>query len=258
MYNYLFSNIPLKKRGGKPRESGLTVIIDERLGLKTQKDLLNLAADYVDLVKIATGIPVLIEAQTLKKKIDLYHQHNVLAFPGGQFLEYVIAKDKVQEYFTDIIKAGFNLVEVSDNLIDISPEKKCGLIKMAVQEYGLKVLGETGSKKVSSDIKLLINDIKDCLECGAWKVMFEAAELFENGRFKSKVIKAILKEVDIKNIIFELPGPWIPKITVSDIYSLMSWLIENLGSEVNIANVEPSEVLCLEAERTNLGVHMKF
>lgn len=149
-------------------------------------------------------------------------------------------------------------MEVSDNLIDISPDKKCSLIKMAIQEYGLKVLGETGSKKVSSDIKLLINDIKSCLECGAWKVMFEAAELFEKGKFKSKVIRAISQEVDIKNIIFELPGPWIPKITVSDIYSLMSWLIENLGTEVNIANVDPDNILCLEAERTNLGVHMRF
>ena len=164
----------------------------------------------------------------------------------------------MREYFSDIIKAGFKLVEVSDNLIDISPDKKCSLIKMAIQEYDLKVLGETGSKKVSSDIKLLIKDIKECLNCGAWKVMFEAAELFENGKFKSNIINAISHEIDIKNIIFELPGPWIPKITVSDIYSLQIWLIENLGAEVNIANVEPSEVLCLEAERTNLGVHMKF
>ena len=258
MYNSLFSNIPFKRRRIKPRELGLTVIIDRKLGVKTQEDFLKLAADFIDIVKIMVGLPALIEAQTLRKKIDLYHKYNILAFPGGQFLEYVIAKNKVREYFSDVIKAGFNLVEVSDNLIDISPEKKCGLIKMAVQEYGLKALGETGSKKVSSNIKLLINDIKDCLECGAWKVMFEAAELFENGIFKSNIIKAILKEVDIKNIIFELPGPWIPKIIVSDIYSLMSWLIENLGTEVNIANVDPDDILCLEAERTNLGVHMKF
>jgi len=258
MYNDLFSNIPIKKRREKPREFGLTVIIETKLGLKLQKDFLDLMADYVDLAKIATGISALIEAQTLRKKIELYHKYNILAFPGGQFLEYVTAKDKVREYYSDTIKAGFRLVEVSDNLIDISPDKKCSLIKMAIQEYGLKVLGETGSKRASSDIKLLIKDIKDCLDCGAWKVMFEAAELFENGKFKSKVIKTISQEVDIKNIIFELPGPWIPKITVSDIYSLMSWLIENLGSEINIANVESSDILCLEAERTNLGVHMKF
>lgn len=168
MYNSLFLNIPFKRQKIKPRESGITLIIDRKLGLKAQEDFLDLTGDYVDIAKIMFGITALIEAQTLKKKIDLYHQHNVLAFPGGQFLEYAIAKEKVKEYFSDIIKAGFKLVEVSDNLIDISPDKKCSLIKMAIQEYGLKVLGETGSKKVSSDIKLLIKDIKDCLKCGAW------------------------------------------------------------------------------------------
>ncbi len=70
------------------------------------------------------GISALINAQILRKKIDLYHQHNVLAFPGRQFLEYAIAKEKVKEYISDIIKAGFKLVEVSDNLIDISSEEK--------------------------------------------------------------------------------------------------------------------------------------
>ena len=120
------------------------------------------------------------------------------------------------------------------------------------------VLGEIGSKKVSSDLRKLIKDIKDCLSCGAWEVMLEVAELCKNDRFKSEVAKAIFQEIDIAKIIFELPGPWIPKITVSDIYSLQSWLIDNLGSEVNIANVDPYEVLCLASERTNLGPHMKF
>ncbi len=252
MYNDLFSNIPIKKRKEKPIKFGLTVIIEQKLGLKLQKDSLSLMADYIDLAKIATGVAALIEDQTLRKKIDLYHENNILAFPGGQFLEYVIAKNKVREYFSDVIKAGFKLVEVSDNLIDISPDKKCSFIKMATQEYGLKVLGETGSKKVSSDIKLLIKDIKDCLRCGAWKVMFEAAELFENGKFKINIIKTISQDIDIKNIIFELPGSWIPKITISDIHSLQVWLIENLGSDVNIANVDPFEVLDLEVERMNL------
>jgi phosphosulfolactate synthase (CoM biosynthesis protein A) len=33
---------------------------------------------------------------------------------------------------------------------------------------------------------------------------------------------------------------------------LQVWLIENLGSDVNIANVDPFEVLDLEVERINL------
>ena len=258
MYKSLFSNISFKKRRIKPRELGLTVINDRGLGVKAEEDILSIVADYVDVAKIMVGISALIETQTLRKKIDLYYKYNILAFPGGQFLEYVIAKNKIREYFSDVIKAGFKLVEVSDNRVDISPQEKSDLIKTASQEYGLKVLGETGSKKVSSDIKLLIKDIKNCLDSGAWKVMFEAAELFENGVFKKEVIENLEKEINLNDIIFELPGPWISHITISDIYSVLSWLIQKLGPEVNIANVSSQDILCLEAERVNLGPHMRF
>lgn len=258
MYNTLFSEIPIDRRGGKPRESGVTVVIDHGLGIQAEKDLLDIAADYFDLAKIVVGVPALIEDQILQEKIELYHTHEILAFPGGQFLEYVFARGKAREYFTAVIESGFKLIEVSDNIIDISAQEKSSLIKMASQEYGLKVLGETGSKKVASDTAKLIQDIKNCLDSGAWKVMFEAAELFENGEFKSNLIDEISQEIEINNLIFELPGGWISGITISTIYSLQVWLIEKLGPEVNIANVDPSEIFLLEAERNNLGAHMKF
>ncbi len=245
-------------RSEKPRESGVTAAIDHGLGLLAQKDILDIAADYFDLAKIMVGIPALIKDQLLKEKIEFYHKNEVLAFPGGQFLEYVFVKGKTREYFSAVTKAGFKLIEVSDNIIDISPGEKSKLIKTASEEYGFKVLGETGSKKVSSDTKKLIKDIKNCLDSGSWKVMFEAAELFENGKFKSDLINEISREIDINKLIFELPGGWISGITISHIYSLQVWLIEKFGSEVNIGNVEPGGVLCLEAERNNLGTHMKF
>ena len=52
--------------------------------------------------------------------------------------------------------------------------------------------------------------------------------------------------------------PWISHITISDVYSLLTWLIQKLGSEVNIANVDPDDILCLEAERKNLEAHMRY
>ena len=258
MVNKIFSNLSIKTREEKPKESGLTVILDEKLGLKAQEDFLNLAGIYVDLAKIATGISSLIDDKTLKAKIKLYDTYQVGCFPGGQFLEYVIAKDQAKDYFSDLLSAGFKNVEVSDNLIDITQETKCNLIKMASQEYGLRVIGETGSKKVSSSLERLIDDIRACLKAGAWKVMFEAAELFENGRFKEETATTLLQEVDVKDLIFELPGYWIPGITISHIFSLQIWLIDHFGNNVNIGNVDDTQVLSLEAERLNLGACMKF
>ena len=73
MCNNLFSNILIKRRIEKPRESGLTVIIDRGSGLKPEEQFLDLAADYIYLLKIITGIFVLlIELKTLREKIDLY------------------------------------------------------------------------------------------------------------------------------------------------------------------------------------------
>lgn len=69
MYNDLFSNIPFKKQKIKPRESGVTLIIDWKLGLKAQEDFLDLTGDYVDIAKMMVGISALINAQTLKRKL---------------------------------------------------------------------------------------------------------------------------------------------------------------------------------------------
>lgn len=258
MYNKNFSGFISTKRKEKPRETGLTIIIDHGLGIGTQRDILETSSEYIDLAKIMVGIPALLPQNILKRKIDVYHENNIMVFPGGQFLEYAFEHNKIHEYFDAVKRAGFELIEVSDNLINLLPDEKSNLIKIAIDEYEFKVLGETGTKKVVSDYKKLIEDIKNCIDNGAWKVMFEASELFENGRFRTSLVEKIISEIPLDRLIFELPGGWISGITISHIYSLGVWLIEKFGAEVNIGNVDPFEVLCLEAERNNLGTHMRF
>ena len=71
MYNDLFSEIPVNRRGEKPRGKGVTLVIDHGLGVQAEKDILNTAADYIDIAKIMVGIPALIKDRVLKEKIDL-------------------------------------------------------------------------------------------------------------------------------------------------------------------------------------------
>ena len=136
--------------------------------------------------------------------------------------------------------------------------RKTDLIKTAKEDFGLVVLGETGSKKVASNIDKLTEDINACLGAGAWRVMFETAKLFENGKFKADFAKAIFESVDSGKVIFELPGYWIKGVTETDVYQCECWLIDNFGSNVNIGNVDTNHVLNLEAERVNLETSMKF
>ena len=85
---HYFSDIPQFTRPAKPRSSGATFIIDWGIGPVQQQDLLRSAAEFVDLAKIAVGIPGLLPAKILDEKVQIYQQHQVHPFPGGQFLEH--------------------------------------------------------------------------------------------------------------------------------------------------------------------------
>ena len=55
--------------------------------------------------------------------------------------------------------------------------------------------------------------------------------------------------------MFELPGPWIKGVASHDIHSMRRLLIEKYGPQVNIGNVDPGELMSLEAYRRGIGVN---
>lgn len=251
-----FPSIPIVTRSEKPRTGGITMIIDYGLGLCQQEDLLTVVGSYVDLAKIRVGSGALYESSLLRSKIALYARNQVTVFPGGQFLEYAICQGRMQEYFREARDLGFSLVEVSDNRLEISLEEKIKVVRTAIEEYGLRVLAETGSKVASTAAEDLIGDIKSSLEAGAWKVLLEAAEFFDQGVFKRELIEEVQRALDPTNLIFEIPTRHARGVTNYDRYSLETWLVRNLGKEVNIGNVAPEEVLQLEGLRRNLDSNM--
>ncbi len=83
-----FSFMPIPQRSTKPRQAGITMMIDWGLGPNHQADMLDVVGEYVDIAKIAVGTSGLIEENVIKEKITTYKRHNVLPFIGGQFLEF--------------------------------------------------------------------------------------------------------------------------------------------------------------------------
>ena len=56
MNAHFFEGLDGIDRPSKPRDNGLTMVIDWGIGLHEQADLLSTAADYFDFAKIAVGI----------------------------------------------------------------------------------------------------------------------------------------------------------------------------------------------------------
>jgi phosphosulfolactate synthase len=85
-------------------------------------------------------------------------------------------------------------------------------------------------------------------------VLVEAAELVRKGRPNRRTLDLIVKNLDLRKIMIELPGPWIPEVRKCDIEVLKKLLVEELGPDVNLANVVPEDLLDLETTRVGLGV----
>jgi len=261
MEDMAFEFMKIAHRAKKPRESGLTMMIDWGMGVKKQRDLLDIAGPYIDIAKIAVGLSGIISERVLKEKIKVYNESQVDAFIGGQFLEYGIfhqGMEIAQRYFEEAKRLGFKIIEVSDNNLDISPEDKFELIRMGRHDFDLKILGEVGSKKEITSAEDMVVDIKSCLAAGSWKVFVEGAEFTSksDGTLLVDVIEGVTKGVNLKDILFELPGRWISNVHGCGIHDMEVFLIEQFGPEINIANVAPEEILELETLRTGVGVKL--
>jgi len=234
------------------------MMYDDGMGLRIQRDLLETAGAYLDLAKISVGTSRLLSEKILKEKVRIYEEHQVNVFPGGQFLEYAIFHqgiDVVGYYFEEVCRVGYRTVEISTNNLNIDIEEKVRLIRMAEKEFGLTVLGEVGAKETSSLTSELIREADLCLRAGSWKVLVEAAELTrkEDGAPIIPVIEEMGSTLNISEMIFELPGVWIPNVHSHQIFHMGAMLIELIGCEVNVGNVAPERILELETLRTGLG-----
>lgn len=124
----------------------------------------------------------------------------------------------------------------------------------AAAAAGLIVYGEVGSKETASNPRLLVSQAEDCFAAGAALVLVEAAELVVKGKPNRKTIQLLIENLNLRRVMIELPGPWIPEVRACDVELLKKLLVEELGPDVNLANVPPEDLIDLEATRVGLGV----
>jgi len=110
-------------------------------------------------------------------------------------------------------------------------------------------LSEVGSKNPDAIIPPYkwVRMIEAELEAGSWKVICEAREsgnvgVFRpNGEIRSGLIDEIADQISVEHLLFEAPQK-----------QQQVWFIKKFGSNVNLGNIEPSEVIPLETLRLGL------
>ncbi len=241
--NSSLSHVP--ERTSKPRNSGLTMVMDKGLSLRQAEDLITLNADRIDLLKLGFGTSIITPG--IKDKVKLYKDAGIDVYCGGTLFEAFFIRKSLDDYLKFIDGLGLTCLEVSDGSMVIEEDEKCEIINKLSKNY--KVLSEVGSKEAG----ILISPSKWTsmmskeLEAGSWKVIAEARESGNvgiyrpNGSAHTALIRKILAKVSLDDILWEAPKK-----------AQQVWFIQQFGANVNLGNIGPWDVIPMETLRLGL------
>lgn len=241
--NYTLKDIP--ERTKKPRQVGITMAMDKGMSIREVEDFLSIAGEYVDIVKLGWGTSFV--TPNLKEKIKTYKKAGVPIYFGGTLFEAFIVRGQFEDYRKILDKYDLEIAEVSDGSIELEHDIKCEYIRKLADQ--VTVLSEVGSKDVEKIIPPYkwIKLMQEELDAGAWKVIGEARETGNVGLFRSSgevrsgLVEEILTKIPYEKILWEAPQK-----------AQQVWFIKLLGSNVNIGNIAPHEVIPLETIRIGM------
>jgi len=220
-------------------------VIDRGLSVAEVDGLLEVSGDSVDVVKLGWGTAMV--TGNLEPKLARYAAHGIPVVLGGTLTEIAIRQGRVEGLVAWLGELGLTHVEISDGTITLDPEVKRDLIRRLSKSF--TVFAEVGSKDVDFIMApyVWVEQIERDLDAGAWKVIAEAREsgtagiYRANGEVRTGLIDEIAHAVDPARLIFDAP-----------LQRQQVWLLKRFGSECNLGNISPADVLSLETLRLGL------
>ena len=244
-------NFLLKKREEKPRQNGLTMVLDKGLGFETAESLMKISGEYVDYLKFGWGTAIVHEQNIIKNKVEMYKSFNITPYTGGTLFELAYKANKLEEFFNEADNLGFDAIEISDGSTVIKHDEKLNCIKLA-KEKGFEVLSEIGKKDPTLDKELSLDErikyMRKEIEAGSSKVIVEAREggkdigIFDkSGNAKEDEIDYILRNFNGNDILWEAPNK-----------NQQVFFILKIGADVNLGNISSDDITSLETLRRGL------
>ncbi len=235
----------IPERPVKPRNYGLTMVMDKGLSIREAEDFMSVGNEYTDYVKLGFGTSLLTPG--FEKKIKIYKKAGTIPYFGGTLFEAFIIRDMFDDYIRFVKEHDVELIEISDGSYDIEHSRKLDFISRLAKI--VTVISEVGSKKkeVVYTPEEWVAMMRAELDAGSIKVIAEAREsgttgiYNDDGSVNHEIIDAISEHVKLENVIWEAPQK-----------SQQAWFIKHFGANVNLGNIAPNEIIPLESLRCGL------
>jgi phosphosulfolactate synthase len=246
-------------RPGKPRKTGLTVMIDAGpsdfgwTGTTALEDLLEYGCEFIDYAKIYAVNGLIFPVELMKKVTALYKDYGVTPFCGGILFEMAFHQNAQDELISHLKRIGSHGLEISENYLELTMEERRREIDR-FQKAGLEVVYEFGRKEPTGPLSLdyIGGIVEEMMSLGAAHVILEQSELDMLAEATPKEFLKLRDQKWYPHIVIE-PDPYrFPKQHVD--------LIEKFGPDVSLCNVSAEQVLKLEGFRRGIGraVHFSF
>lgn len=237
--------LDLPDRPVKPRETGLNHVLDPGAGAAAARDILDTAAQHIDIWKVGWGTAYVDRA--LPAKLDLLATAEVPACLGGTLLEIAWAQHRARQCLSWARAVGFTHVEVSRGTVPMTQQDKAELIGLAARDF--VVLAEVGAKSPGERLaaRHWPSEAQSDLDAGAALVVTEGRQsgtvgTFDvQGRVRPDVVEAIAAAVGCARLVFEAPRT-----------EQQAWFVRRFGTGVNLGNIALGEVLSVETLRLGL------
>jgi phosphosulfolactate synthase len=241
--NAFLHNLP--KRTSKPRQTGLTLVMDKGLSVAETENLVSVAEPYIDFVKLGFGTALF--TRHLERKLLVYRNSRIAVFCGGTLFEAFVVRNQFDDYLRFLERNRIEYAEVSDGSFRMPLWEKCEYIRKLARH--VNVLSEVGSKSEDVDLTAAewIEAVNAELEAGALNVITEAREsgsvgIYEsNGEVREELVLDIVAHVPKHKLIWEAP-----------LKNQQARFIKTCGPNINLGNIAPDDVIPLETLRCGL------
>jgi len=241
------ASLGLPERTSKPRQTGLTTMIDNGLPQGLFRDYVESGAHLVDYVKFGWGTSLV--TTQLPAKLAALRELDIPFFFGGTLFEKFLSRNAFDDFRAYCHWWGSRYVEVSNGTVDLPNDEKARYVEKLSAEF--TVFSEVGCKDSARSETQTVEDwvgfIHQDFEAGASYVVAEAREsgrsgiCHPDGGLRQDLVEGILTAADVDRLVFEAPTK-----------DLQTWFVRRVGANVNLGNIAPGDVLALETLRLGL------
>tara|TARA_B100000315_G_C14534343_1_gene567718 strand:- start:381 stop:1397 length:1017 start_codon:yes stop_codon:yes gene_type:complete len=232
----LFNNT-IKKRLGKPRNSGITIIKDN--GIINDLNL-EIYSEYIDIIKIELKNIYLINKNQIKQLIEKYKELDIKICLDLSTINIVNDSKNIKSIIDELKYYNFDLIEL--NKLEHNNNKFLEILKKHEIKYIFKIeLNNRYSFNYTADeINEIINEIEKSFISGSEKVIITQSSNNEddNEEINRYLVDEIVGKFGPPNIIFEAKTKHYQKLFILE-----------FGPDVNLTDIKYNEILNVESLR---------